>query len=62
MTCAARIEVLTIGTFTYTDTDSYSGGDPYDPGSQTSDASKGYDGLDANGDPKDNGGTYAGAL
>jgi hypothetical protein len=42
------------GTFTYRTESDYNGG--------TNDSSIGYDGLDANGDPENNGGTYAGLL
>lgn len=49
-----RIEGVTVGTFTYITPEDYNDGNH--------DASKGYDGLDANGDPKDNGGTYAGTI
>lgn len=49
-----RIEALSRGTFTYISPEDYQVDD--------FDATKGYDGLDANGDPKDNGGTYAGVI
>lgn len=62
-----RIDVKSRGTFTYVGSDEYTG--PYDSSNGgydstqlTSDATKGHDGLDSNGDPKDNGGTYAGVL
>ncbi len=42
------------GTFTYITPEDYQ--------SDLHDASMGYDGLDTNGDPKDNGGTYSGFL
>jgi hypothetical protein len=48
------INVLVRGTFTYITPTDYNG--------SNFDASLGYDGLDANGDPKDNGGTYAGVI
>lgn len=49
-----RIEGLVSGTFTYIT--------PTDYNNNNHDATKGYDGLDANGDPKNNGGTYAGLI
>lgn len=49
-----RIDVTARGTFTYISPSQYT--------NDNHDATKGYDGLDANGDPKDNGGTYAGVL
>lgn len=49
-----RIDASLMGTFTYRTPDDYSSG--------TNDATKGYDGLDANGDPTDSGGTYSGLL
>lgn len=49
-----RVVGLSVGTFTYITPEDYNLGNI--------DASKGYDGLDANGDPKDNGGTYAGTI
>lgn len=49
-----RIDVKSRGTFTFISPASYT--------NNNHDATKGYDGLDANGDPKDNGGTYAGVL
>lgn len=49
-----RPNIQTRGTFTYITPNQYSNNDH--------DATRGYDGLDANGDPKDNGGTYAGVL
>jgi hypothetical protein len=62
-----RIDAATRGTFTYLSESDYSG--PYDSAnggfdssSLSSDPSKGYDGLDSNGDPKNNGGTYAGLI
>lgn len=49
-----RVEGYRIGTFTYIT--------PTDYENNLHNPSLGYDGLDANGDPKDNGGTYAGLL
>jgi len=49
-----RIEATSIGTFTYIT--------PTDYDNDLHDSSKGYDGLDTNGDPKNNGGTYAGVI
>lgn len=49
-----RVEATVKGTFTYITPTDYSNND-HDP-------SKGYDGLDSNGDPKNNGGTYAGII
>lgn len=49
-----RLEALRSGTFTYIT--------PTDYNNNLHDASLGYDGLDGNGDPKDNGGTYAGVI
>lgn len=49
-----RVEASLKGTFTYITPTDYNNGNH--------DATKGYDGLDANGDPKDNGGTYAGLI
>lgn len=49
-----RLDSLTEGTFTYITPTTYN--------DDNHDASKGYDGLDGNGDPKDNGGTYAGLI
>jgi hypothetical protein len=43
-----------LGTFTYITPTQYNDG--------LSEAQYGYDGLDINGDPKDNGGTYAAVL
>jgi hypothetical protein len=48
------LDALQRGTFTYITPSQYDLNDH--------DASKGYDGLDTNGDPKDNGGTYAGLI
>jgi hypothetical protein len=48
------LSALQRGTFTYITPSQYDLNDH--------DASKGYDGLDTNGDPKDNGGTYAGLI
>lgn len=62
-----RLEVLRDGTFTYVAESAYSG--PYDAANGGYDSTKldsdstiGYDGLDANGNPKGNGGTYAGFI
>lgn len=62
-----RVETTLSGTFTYLGTTAYTG--PYDAASGgydstqlASDATKGHDGLDINGDPKDTGGTYAGVI
>jgi hypothetical protein len=49
-----RLEGAVLGSFTYITPADYNAG--------AFDAASGYDGLDANGDPKDNGGTYAGLL
>jgi len=49
-----RIDVKSRGTFTYITPSAHT--------NKNHDATKGYDGLDSNGDPKDNGGTYAGVL
>lgn len=49
-----RADIQTRGTFTYLNVTQY--------GNDSHDASMGYDGLDSNGEPKDNGGTYAGVL
>jgi hypothetical protein len=49
-----RSEIKARGTFTFMT--------PSDYNNNNHDASKGYDGLDSNSDPKDNGGTYAGLL
>jgi len=49
-----RADVQTRGTFTYLTPTQYK--------NNASDPSRGYDGLDSNGDQKDNGGTYAGVL
>jgi hypothetical protein len=49
-----RVEGIRLGTFTYITPSDYNAG--------AFDSSKGYDGLDANDDPKDNGGTYAGTI
>jgi hypothetical protein len=48
------LSALQRGTFTYITPSQY--------GLNYHDAPKGYDGLDTNGDPKDNGGTYAGLI
>jgi len=48
------VDVQKLGTFTYLTPDQYNSG--------TFDATRGYDGLDVNGDPKGNGGTYSGIL
>lgn len=62
-----RIQATRRGTFTYLPESAYSG--PYDDANGgydetqlDSDPEKGYDGLDADGNPKDNGGTYAGLI
>lgn len=62
-----RVNTLVRGTFTYLSESSYSGpyedaNGGYDETQLNSDSSIGYDGLDANGDPKGNGGTYAGLI
>lgn len=49
-----RLTAQIIGTFTYIN--------PADYASNAHDPERGYDGLDTNGDPKDNGGTYAGLI
>lgn len=49
-----RVTVLTRGSFTYIT--------PADYNSDNHDSQKGYGGLDANGNPNNNGGTYAGLL
>lgn len=49
-----RLEGLRTGTFTYITPAQYDISD--------FNTSRGYDGLDGNGDPKDNGGTYAGVI
>jgi hypothetical protein len=49
-----RIDTFIPGSFEYIT--------PTDYNSNNHDSTKGYDGLDANGNPKDNGGTYAGVL
>lgn len=49
-----RVDGYRVGTFTYIT--------PTDYNNNNHDATKGYDGLDGNGDPKDNGGTYAGLI
>lgn len=56
------IESTIEGTFTYLSESNYSGGSTYSSNDLSSDATIGHDGLDANGDPKDNGGTYAGLI
>lgn len=48
------LDSRTTGTFTYITPSAYN--------DNNHDSTKGYDGLDANGDPKDNGGTYAGLI
>lgn len=62
-----RLDVTRRGTFTYLSEADYTG--PYDSANGgfdstqlASDATIGYDGLDVNGDPKNNGGTYAGLI
>jgi hypothetical protein len=57
-----RIFGQVLGTLTYLGTSDYLGTDPFDPADLDSDPTKGYDGLDSNGNPKDNGGTYAGII
>ncbi|WP_330630653.1 hypothetical protein [Halocatena halophila] len=49
-----NVDILTRGTFTYIN--------PTDYNNSNFEANKAYDGLDSNGDPKNNGGTYAGLL
>jgi hypothetical protein len=49
-----RIDALRKGTFTYISEATYNSGGH--------DSTKGYDGLDTNGDPKGNGGTYSGTI
>lgn len=49
-----RVNALRSGTFTYITPDDYD--------LDNHDSTLGYDGLDANGDPNDNGGTYAGTI
>jgi len=49
-----RIEATIRGTFTYVTPTEYQ--------NSNFDSSRGYDGLDSNGNPKDNGGTYAGLI
>lgn len=49
-----RVDAVSVGSFTYIT--------PTDYNNNNHDATLGYDGLDANGDPKDNGGTYAGLI
>jgi hypothetical protein len=49
-----RIDTFIPGSFEYITPTEYN--------NNNHDSTKGYDGLDANGDPKDNGGTYAGVL
>lgn len=49
-----RIEVAVSGTFTYMTPTEYEDG--------LHDSTLGYDGLDGSGEPKDNGGTYAGVI
>jgi hypothetical protein len=56
MASSYRIDVLIEGTFTYI-TEAQ-----YQDTNFTHDATKGYDGLDANGNPKGNGGTYSTVL
>lgn len=62
-----RIQATISGTFTFLAEADYTGpydsvNGGYDPASLTSDPALGHDGLDANGDPKGNGGTYAGVI
>lgn len=49
-----RADIQSRGTFTYLTPTEYN--------NNASDSSRGYDGLDSNGNQKDNGGTYAGVL
>lgn len=49
-----RIEATIKGTFTYTTPEKYNDNDMS--------GSRGYNGLDSNGEPRDNGGTYAGLI
>lgn len=49
-----RIDTAVRGTFEHISVSGYN--------NNNHDAQKGYDGLDANGDPKNNGGTYAGVI
>lgn len=49
-----NVDILTRGTFTYISPETYNAGDH--------NIDRAYDGLDANGEPKDNGGTYAGLI
>ncbi|OYR54918.1 hypothetical protein [Halorubrum halodurans] len=51
-----RLDVLKEGTFTYISPETYN------DETFAHDPERGYDGLDGSGDPKDNGGTYAGVL
>ncbi|UBF22614.1 P2 gpI-like phage tail protein [Halorubrum tailed virus 25] len=51
-----RVDVLKVGTFTFVSPETYN------DGTFVHDPDLGYDGLDTNGDPKGNGGTYAGVL
>lgn len=57
-----RIDVKSLGTMTFVGSDEYTGSGTFDPADLESDSARGFDGLDANGDPKNNGGTYAGIL
>jgi hypothetical protein len=49
-----KLDLIMLGTFTYITPTQYTDG--------LSEVQYGYDGLDTNGDPKDNGGTYAAVL
>lgn len=62
-----NLRAIRRGTYTYVDDSAYGGAydsanGGYDPGELSSDPTKGHDGLDSNGDPKNNGGTYAGLI
>ena len=56
------VSILQRGTFTYLSEADYSGSGSYNSADLNSDATLGHDGLDGSGDPKDNGGTYAGIV
>jgi hypothetical protein len=57
-----RINVKNRGSFTYLGAEYYSGSGSYDSADLESNAEYGHDGLDESGNPKGNGGTYAGVL
>lgn len=57
-----RLDAVKSGTLTYLSPADYSGSEEYDSTQLNSDPDLGHDGLDSNGDPKDNGGTYAGLI